>query len=72
MRSLVAKAGQKALSTNLSRAAEDWELIELCSKVGHETHETIAGRAQFYAAVDRDSSRFYLPSDSKEQAACHW
>jgi hypothetical protein len=71
MRSLAAQAVQRALSTDLSRAAEDRELIELCSKLGHEKRQTIAGRAQFYAAVDQDCSSYYLPGVSKEQAACH-
>jgi hypothetical protein len=71
MRSLAAKAVQKAFSTDLSQAAQDRELIDLCSKLGHEKRETIAGRAQFYAAIDRDSSSYYLPCVSKEQAACH-
>jgi hypothetical protein len=71
MRSLAAEAVQRALSTdNLSQAAEDRELIDLCSKLGHEERETIAGRAQFYAAIDPDSSSDYLPCASKEQTAC--
>jgi hypothetical protein len=71
MRSLAAKAVQKAFSTDLSRAAEDGELIDLCTKLGNAKRETIAGRARFYAAIDGDSSSYYLPSASKEQAACH-
>ena len=71
MRSLAAEAVQKALSTNLSRAVEDPALIGLCSKLGHRKREIIKGRAQFYAAIDRDTTSYYLPCVSKEQAACH-
>jgi hypothetical protein len=71
MRSLAAEAVQKAFSTDLLRAPEEREeLIDLCTKLGHVKRDTIAGRTKFYAAIDRDSSSYYLPSDSKEEAAC--
>jgi hypothetical protein len=70
MRSLAAKAVQKAFSTDLSRAAKDQGLINLCADLGHEKRETITERAAFYATFDRDSLSYYLPAGSKEQAAC--
>jgi len=71
MEYVAAKAVQKALSTDLSRAGEDRkELITLCADLGHEERETIVKRAKFYATLDRDSLSYYLPGASKEQAAC--
>ena len=71
MRSLALEAVQKAFSTNLLRAVEGREeLIDLCAKLGHVKRDIVAGRAEFYAAIDRNSSSYYLPCVSKEQAAC--
>jgi hypothetical protein len=57
MQSLAAKAVQKAFSTDLLRAVEGREdLIDLCAELGHVERRTIAGRAEFYTAIDRDSS----------------
>jgi len=71
MRSLAAEAIQKALSTDLARAAGNHDLIDLCARLGHETYKTVAGRARFYSTVDPDTASHYLPCVSKEQAACH-
>lgn len=71
-RSLAIEAVQKAFSTDLSRGTADGGLIDLCFKLADEkTREIIAKRAQFYAGIDRDSSIYYPPGVSKEQAACH-
>jgi hypothetical protein len=71
MRNGAARAVQKAFSIDLSRAAADQELIALCAELGHKDHGTISARAQFYAAVDRNSSGYFVPCGSKLQAACH-
>jgi hypothetical protein len=71
MRSSAVKAVQKAFSTDLLRDVDGREeLIDLCAELGHAKRDVIAGRAEFYAAIDRDSSSYYLPCFSKEQAAC--
>jgi hypothetical protein len=68
-----AEAVQEALSTDLLRAAKNWQrLIEVCAKLGHEDEETIRRRARFYVAINPDSSNYYLPGASKELAACHF
>jgi hypothetical protein len=72
MRCVAARAVQKALSTNLS---PDRELIALCAELvgdgDHDMISMISARAQFYAAVDRDSSGYFDRRGSKLQAACH-
>ena len=68
MQCLAAKAVQKALSANLS--PDHPELIASCAEIVGDK-DVISARAQFYAAVDRNSSGYFVPCGSKLQAACH-
>ena len=69
MRSLAARAYERAFSLDLSDAAQDRCLLDSCAELADEKVETIGARAKFYAAPDSGSIGFYLPSGYKEQAA---
>jgi len=71
MRSLGARAVRRAQSVDLTEAANDSELVELCATLSGEKVETIGARARFYAAIDTESLGHYLPSGEGEQAASH-
>ncbi|GJL61210.1 MAG: hypothetical protein NPIRA03_40670 [Nitrospirales bacterium] len=71
MRGLAARAVKRALSVDLTEAANDAELVGLCAKLSDEKAETIGARARFYAAIDPESLGHYLPRASREQAASH-
>jgi hypothetical protein len=71
MRSLAARAVEKALSLDLSGAAKDAELVELCARLCGAQAGIISARASFYATIDPESLAHYLPRGSREHAASH-
>ena len=71
MASLALRAVERASALELAEAANDTQLLGLCTKLSGESIEDIRARANFYAKLDPDSMRFYFAEGSKEQTASH-
>lgn len=73
LRSLAAQAVRRAISKNeLSEAAKDSGLIDLCVKLSGENQDIVSARANFYAEIAPESLNYYLLRGSKEQTAAHF
>ena len=71
LRSLAARAVNKALSLKLSEAVQNKYFLYLCEELAKEKEDTIRARALFYAAIDPEFVDHYLPHDSRELKAAH-
>jgi|SRR5215218_424420 len=64
------EAMKKAVGLSVSQAPKNQEFIEICAALSDSPKDEVQARAEFYAAVDPERLRYYVPQESKELFAC--